>query len=58
MIIVSIKICESVNIVPSTPELPVSVFEFHASPFLVDHQTALTFQKSHETRYAYLRRDC
>ena len=46
----SIKICDSVHIVAPAPKLPVPVFEFHAAPFLVDHQAALPFQKTQFSR--------
>ena len=53
----SIKICDSVHIVAPAPKLPVPVFEFHAAPFLVNHQAALPFQKSHEPGHTFLGRD-
>ena len=54
---VSIKICYSVHVVTSAPKLPVPVFEFHAAPFLVDHQAALSFQKTHKPGHADLGRN-
>ena len=44
---VSIKICDSVHIVSSTPKLPIPVLEFHVAPSLIYHQTALPFQIPH-----------
>ena len=38
-----------VHIVPSAPELPIPVLEFHVSPFLVYQKTAFSFQKPHES---------
>ena len=53
---VSIKICYSVYIVSFAPKFPIPVCKFHVPPFLKDHQTALPFQISHESRYTHLRR--
>ena len=54
---VSIKICYCVHIVSSTPELPIPVLKFHVAPSLIYHQTAFSFQKSHESWHTHLWRD-
>ena len=45
-----------VYVVPSAPELPVSILIFQFRILFVNHQAALPFQIPHKTRYAYLRR--
>ena len=44
---VSIKICDSVYIVATTPKFSASVLILRRSVFLIDYQTALPFDVSH-----------
>ena len=49
-----IKMHHSIDVIPFTPKLTVSVCKLHISKFLEYHQTTLSFEISHESRYAEL----
>ncbi|KNX89819.1 putative transposase [Yersinia pestis] len=46
-----------INVIPSTPKLPVTVFELQIAKLLIKHQTALSLQVPHKSRDTHLGRD-